>query len=160
MTKDHKSKKYLYTNTAGFTLIELLVVVAILAVLLSFVFVWLDPFRLLAEGRNSRRWKDINNISTAVHTFLVDYSRLPAGVDEKERQLGTAPRDCNEVCGSTEQECLDLSEELEEYLKHIPEDPLKDNGGKTFYSIKADKHGIITIRACNAENGEVIRISR
>ncbi len=155
-----KPVKIIYNKNQGLTIVELLLTVSIFIVLYTLVIIWLDPFRLTAESRNSRRWRDINSISIAIHSYLVDNSELPGGISEDEKQLGTSIKGCNEVCRSTGTECLDLSDDLEEYLKYIPQDPLNNGSDKTYYSVVVNKHGIITVRACNVENGKIIELSR
>lgn len=148
----------------GFTLIELLVVIAIIAILATVVFVALDPVTRFADARNSRRWSDVNSILTAVHQYIVDNNgALPAGLDTTEKHMGAATTGCNVATGgcavSTATDCVDLSTPLATYLKSIPEDPNGDDQ-LTGYSIVSDANNIITVTACNSENGETIQVSR
>lgn len=135
----------------GFTLIELLVVIAIIAILAVTVFVALDPVTRFADARNSRRWTDVNNILTAVHTYIVDNEgSLPAGLStgQAATELGT--------CGT----CDDLSTPLAPYLKSMPLDPSGGTETNTGYTIEVDSNNIVTVAASNAENSETIEVSR
>jgi prepilin-type N-terminal cleavage/methylation domain-containing protein len=136
---------------AGFTLIELLIVVAIIAILAVVVFVSLDPVTRFADARNSRRWADVNNILTGVHEYIVDNDgSLPAGLttSQASTELGS--------CGT----CDNLATPLAPYLKTLPLDPSGATAVNTGYSIEVDSNNIITITAGNAENSEVITVSR
>ncbi len=158
--KENKQKRL---GNEGFTLIELLVVIAIIAILAVIVFVALDPVTRFADSRNSRRWTDINNILTAIHEYTVDNGgTMPTGITSDSRvwQLGSDGAGCNAVCTSGEAACLDLSALLAKYLKSMPLDPDGGTAGKTYYSVSADANNLITIDACNAENGETVEVSR
>lgn len=143
----------------GFTLLEILVVIGIIAFLAAFVFVTLDPLTLFAESRNTRRWSDVNNLTTAVYRYTIDKSAYPPGISTTEQQIGTANSGCNILCTSAASICIDLSEELKDYLLELPTDPLNGSSETTGYSITKNDD-IVTLKACNAENGVNIRISR
>jgi len=152
---------------SGFTLIELLVVIAIIAVLAVVVFVALDPAKRFKDARDSRRTSDVNTILTAVHTAIVDNKgSLPSGLTAgmSEAQLGTAASDCAVVtagCNVATTACLDLSTPLVKYLKTVPIDPsLTSASTKTNYSVVVDANGIVTVKACGAENITSITVSR
>jgi len=146
-------------NKKGFTLIELLLVIAIIAVLAVTVFVSLDPSKRLADSRNSRRWSDVNNILTAVHSYIVDNNgSIPTGIATSEKQLGTAATGCDSACTGAQAACLDMSTTLAKYLKTIPIDS-QGVAATTRYSVVMDANKIITVKACGAE-GTTISISR
>mgnify|MGYP001562707093 CR=1 FL=1 len=133
----------------GFTLIELLVVIVIIALLAVVVFVALDPATRFADARNSRRWKDVNNLLTAIHECIVDNagSYTACGLtDNNSYSLGTGD--------------LDLSTELLPYLKVMPMDPLNGTVAVTGYSIQVDTNNIVTITSDNPENGMTVSLSR
>ncbi len=146
----------------GFTLIELLIVIAIIAILSVGVYVALNPAARFADARNARRYSDVNSILTAVQEYIVDNDgSIPAGVTSTEKQLGTcADTDTGaDSCGAAAA-CLDLSTTLADYLKSIPRDPsLASSANYTKYSAKS-VNGIVTVRACGAESGSVIEVSR
>lgn len=149
------------TKTKGFTLIELLVVVAILAILATVVFVALNPVKRFADARNARRFVDVDSILTAVHEYAVDNNGvLPAGIGLSDQQLGTCASGGGTICTGAAAACLNIGATLAAYLKSIPTDP---NGGtslETFYSVVKDANNIVTVKACNAEVGTTVQISR
>ncbi|GMR19185.1 MAG: hypothetical protein BMS9Abin34_315 [Patescibacteria group bacterium] len=150
----------------GFTLIELLVVIAIIAILAAVVFVALDPVKRFADARNSTRINDVNSVLTAVQQYIVDNNgSLPTGLSTSmsETQLGTAGAGATTTidgaaCG-TVAAALDLSTPLAKYLVSIPVDPNGD-AARTSYSAAVDANNIVTVRACDAENGATIQVSR
>lgn len=148
-------------SSKGFTLIELLIVIVIIAILAAVVFVALDPVTRFAQARNSRRWNDVNSVLTAVHEYIVDNNgALPTGLSAgmDQTQLGTAADGCDD-CG-TAVACVNLSTPLARYLASIPEDPTNGTAAETRYSVVIDANNIVTIRACGAELGEAIQVSR
>jgi type IV pilus assembly protein PilA len=150
----------------AFTLIELLVVIAIIAILAAVVFVALNPVQRFADARNSTRISDVNSLLTAVHEYIVDNGgALPAGLTTgmAVSQLGTAAAgatttDQGTACG-TAAAAVDLSVPLAKYLASIPDDP-QGSATKTGYSVAVDANSIVTVRACDAESGATIQVSR
>jgi prepilin-type N-terminal cleavage/methylation domain-containing protein len=144
-------------NRKGFTLIELLLVVAIIAILAVVVFVALNPSKRLKDSKDSRRATDIANIMTAVHAYIVDNAgSYPAGltVGMSEAQLGTALTGGAIVtggCNVATAAALSLITPLTPYLKSMPIDP-SGSAALTKYSIVVDANGIVTVKACGAEN--------
>ncbi len=150
----------LNNHKSGFTLLEMLIVLTIIAILATIVFVSLDPITQFAEGRNARRWSDVNNISTAMYRFIIKNKSFPAGIDEKVRQLGTLSSGCNTVCINAEASCLDISGQMKPYLDSIPLDPKAGSTEKTYYTVSKNSNNVILITACNAENNATIQVSR
>lgn len=156
--------KKLYAK--GFTLIELLIVIAIISVLAVTVYVALNPGQRLKDGKDARRRTDAESILTAIHTSIIDNKgALPAGLTTgmAEVQLGSAATGCAVATGGctvVATTCTDLTTPLAKYLKSLPVDPdLASNSTKTNYSVIVDANGIVTIKACGAEGGN-ISISR
>ena len=148
----------------GFTLMEILLVIGLLAVLAVVVFVALDPAKRFQDTRNARRTTDIQNILSAVHTYVNDTKgTFPAAITSTEKQIGTAATGCAiatggcAVAGATD--CVDLSTALGSYLKSIPIDP-NGTAALTGYSIVKDTNNMVTVRACNAEGGVTVMTSR
>lgn len=52
----------------GFTLIELLIVIAILGILLTIVWLVINPFELLKQGHDTHRLADLQELRTAIDT--------------------------------------------------------------------------------------------
>lgn len=150
----------------AFTLIELLVVIAIIAILAAVVFVALDPARRFADARNSTRISDVNTLLTSIHQYIVDNGgAYPTGLSAGmvETQLGTAATGATTTVGGaacgTSAAALNLAPALSRYLAAIPVDP-QGSAAKTGYSVVVNANGIVTVRACSAENGAVIQVSR
>lgn len=150
----------------GFTLIELLIVIVILSVLAVSVFVALDPAKRIKDAKDARRSTDIDSILTAVHEYIVDNKgSLPTGLSTgmAEKQLGTGTSGCAissggcNVAGAAD--CVNLATPLTKYLKTIPIDP-DGTAILTKYSIVVDANNIVTVKACAAEGGTNISISR
>lgn len=150
----------------GFTLMEILLVIGLLAVLAVVVFVALDPAKRFQDTRNARRTTDIQNILSAVHTFVNDSKgTFPSSIPSAETQIGTDTTGCAIAtggCAAVAASCVDISSAttgVGKYLKSIPVDP---NGteGKTGYTIVKDANNMVTVRACNAEGGMTILTSR
>lgn len=154
------------TAQKGFTLIELLVVITIIAALAVVVFVALNPAKRLQDARDARRTTDVDSLLTAIHTYIVDNkgaypTGLTAGMSEV--QLGTAAASCQITsggCNALGAACLDLGTPLVKYLKTIPTDPKVGSAAATNYTVVVDTNGIVSIKACGAEGGSNIIISR
>jgi prepilin-type N-terminal cleavage/methylation domain-containing protein len=154
-------------HTKGFTLIELLVVIGILAILIPVVFVALNPVKRFQDAQNARRISDANSILTAVHEYIVDNKgALPTGLTAGmvEKQMGTAVSGCTVATAgcsvASTGDCVDLSTVLNKYLKSIPMDPNGGTAALTNYTISADTNNLVTVKACGAQGGSTISISR
>lgn len=153
----------LIRRRSGFTLIELLVVIGIIAVLAAGVFVALDPVKRFADSRNSRRWNDVNSILTAIHQYIVDNNgSLPTGLtaNNTEVQLGTCPSGGATACASASAACVNLATPLAKYLKSLPLDPDGGSAATTKYSVTVDTNNLVTVKACAAESGASITVTR
>lgn len=149
---------------SGFTLIELLIVIVIIAILAVVVLVALNPAKRIADARDSRRSTDTETILSAVHTYIVDNSgSYPTGLSAgmSEAQLGTAGSGAAIAtggCAVTTAAAINLATPLAAYLKTIPVDP-SGTDALTGYSIVVDSNGIVTVKACKAQN-TTISVSR
>jgi prepilin-type N-terminal cleavage/methylation domain-containing protein len=156
----------------AFTLIELLLVVTILSLLAVAVYVALNPSQRLSDTKNARRTADVDTILMAIHQSIVDNkgslpSNLPAA--GTEAQLGTGAGACSALntggC-DTQAACVDLltgARNLSSYLKTMPIDPAGGttyDATKTGYSVMVDSNGIVTVRACGADNSAIIYEAR
>lgn len=147
----------------GFTLLEILIAVGIIAILATIIVIALDPAERFRNAKESRRLSDIQTISNAVHQHLIDKKgKFPDGIDERERQLGTAGSGCeieNSICHvKNTDDCVDLSGSLKPYLTSIPEDPETGNSELTRYTIEREKSGNrIIVRSCDSTENYVIQ---
>jgi len=146
----------------GFTLIELLVVIVILATLSTVVYVALNPTKRFEDTRNARRFGDVNSIMTAVQQYAVDTDgALPTGVPlTTPAQIGTCTGTGATLCSGAAANCVNLSTDLATYLKSMPVDPETGSAVTTGYSIVKDANNMVTVKACSAEAGEVVEVSR
>lgn len=157
-------------NQKGFTLIELLVVVTIITALGVAVFVALNPGERLEDARDARRTADVDSILTAIHAYIVDRGErpfpFPLTGSFAETQIGSDGTGCDvpgapTACGATSA-CVNLEPNLVKYLKTAPLDPGPGTtarpigtANKTRYSVAIDGNDIVTVKACNAENGTI-----
>ena len=148
----------IHKNQQGFTLIELLIVIVIIVILAVTVFVALNPVKRIKDAQDARRITDVENILTAIHEYIVDNKgNLPTGLSLSmaETQLGTDSAGCavsTGGCAATPSACLNLATPLAKYLKSIPYDPSVGSSARTDYSVVVDSNGIVTVKACGAEN--------
>lgn len=70
MTKGKYTKGFTFTK--GFTLVELLVVIAIIAILAGALFMVINPAKLLAKSRDSKRISEITELNKAIAASLAD----------------------------------------------------------------------------------------
>lgn len=147
-------------NKKGFTLIEILIVIAIMVIMATVVIVALNPTKRFQDARNARRNSDVQSILTAIHQSIVDNNgAMPAGISTTEQQLGTCASGGGTPCTGAAAACLNMSTTLATYLKTIPIDP-NGTAASTQYSVVADANNLVTVKACGAEAGKVIQISR
>lgn len=163
-------------NNKGFTLIELLIVMAIISIIAAVVFVALDPLTRFRDSRDAARWTDVSAIVSAIKIDQVDnggdYLTAVKNMTPGVYMIvdGTAPADCtvgNAYCDidvTSASSCVDLSELVTQgYLGKIPVSPNGDgswNDKLTGYTLEKSSTGIITARACEAENAPEIKVSR
>jgi prepilin-type N-terminal cleavage/methylation domain-containing protein len=153
-------------NKKGFTLIELLLVIVIISILAVTVFVALNPSKRIKDAKDDRRLADMDTILSAVHASIIDSKgALPTGLTTgmAEKQLGTAVTGCTLATGGCavagNADCVDLTTPMVKYLKTIPIDP-DGTAALTKYSIVVDANNMVTVRACAAEGGTNLSISR
>jgi len=144
---------------SGFTLIELVVVLTIISILVLAVLIGLNPLALFAQSRDAKRWSDAASISTALYRYIIQTGKIPDGIDEQERQIGTADTGCGTTCGSTDA-CLALTDTLKPYLDTFPIDPLQGTAERTLYSVQKTGDNVLRVRACGAEAGTTILVAR
>jgi prepilin-type N-terminal cleavage/methylation domain-containing protein len=159
--------KEMIKKNKGFTLIELLIVIAIIAILVSVVFVALNPLELFAESRNAQRWVKTSELLTAIHVYTIQNDgNLPNENDWQEDVtyvLGTALSGCSSNCAatSTYNVCLDLDDLVnDKRISQIPQDPEDGTSINTGFYVYRDSGSIITVGICNPELDKVIELTR
>lgn len=133
-------------------LIEILLILAAFAVLLGIVLLALNPTENMFEERNEQRRADLSIILNAV----TQYSR--------ENGALTLSNDMTEIC-KAKANCsglIDLSvlTQNKKYLVEIPVDPSGASENGTGYEISESEDGVVIVAAPNAENGEIIKVTR
>lgn len=157
-----------FHSKKGFTIVELLVVIAIMAVLALIVFASLNPKKRFMESRNAKRTSDVNSILSAIHLYLNDNGgTMPTGLTTTgtDFQLGTSGSGCTLTTGgcSAAAACINLASPLSTYIASIPIDPTGGTtytAAKTGYAVAASATGIVTVKACGAENSVTISATR
>lgn len=142
--------------------VELLVVFFIIAVVAMIVLTALNPKDRQADARDAQRIVDMNALLTAVHSYVVDTDgELPKGVVVGTvQQIGTCISNGSTFCEGASEVCVDISDSIAPYLDLVPTDPLlKNDPGKSGYSIAVTEHGVVTITACGAETSS-LQVSR
>jgi len=143
------------TSKEGISTIRVFLTIIVICLSVFAVLLYIHQKEYRGHARNSERWRDINEILTAVHEYQFDHNGLfPESITTTQK----------EICKQTASECenlTDLSILLEDfkYLPEIPEDPLaqtESNG--TGYVIARTKSGRLIIFAKLAEGGEDIYV--
>jgi prepilin-type N-terminal cleavage/methylation domain-containing protein len=145
-------------NAKGFTLVEMIVVVTIIAVLVSIVFVAIDPARRLNESRNARRASDVATILDAVKTYQADHDGVHfeeiTDMDEDTYYvIGDSGGLCNTCTAVSDdvEECIDFTDFPANYLANVPFDPVTGSAGDSDYYIMRGSDGTITLGACEPQ---------
>lgn len=160
---DNESMYSTCRHRSGFTLLEVMIVIGVLALLATLIIVTLDPAERFRDAREARRLSDIRALSSAAHQYLVDKKGdFPAGIDGRERQLGTGTSGCsidNGFCSvAGDGDCVDLGPALRSYLPVIPEDPDTGTAEHTRYTIRHEAEGNrIVVKACDSSEQYMIQ---
>ena len=164
-------------NQKGFTLIELLIVMAIISIIAAVVFVALDPLTRFRDSRDAARWTDVSAIVSAIKIDQVDnggaymsaINSMASGtvymITDSAVTTGcaSAASYCD-VDVASDSSCVNLSELVTQgYLGKVPVSPNGEgtwSGSLTGYTIEKSSTGILTVRACEAENASEIKVAR
>lgn len=146
----------------GFTLLEILLVITLIGILMSIALVAINPNRQLAQARNIGRNVDINNINNALELYKIkNRGVLISKVTGQYQEIcdtGTKSLEdslpSNDYCTGR----LDLRDLVPTYITSIPRDNPASTGS-TGYEVAKDNKNQISIRAKNAELGEVVAIN-
>ena len=149
----------------GFTLIELLIIIAVLAVLVTIVFVALDPLTRFQDSRNARRRTDVEAILSAIKYYQVDHggsylSDITDLTADNAYQIGTSGTGCDTTCANPtvdmQAACVDLSDLVSDgKLPSIPYDPNAEGASASFshYYLIKNTNNSITVGSCDEEIG-------
>lgn len=95
-----KRQHYTYHQADGFTLLEILLVVIVISILLVVVIIAINPYKTLAETRNSKRLSDVRTVLDATYQYAIDHNGdLPNPIDSSLRMIGTDATGCEIACG-------------------------------------------------------------
>ncbi len=166
----------------GFTFIELIVILAIVGLLVAFVFVALNPTDRLEQAHDAVRQTDVEKILSALEAYQADHegSDLPT-VSALENEnvymivdgaMAVGCDDQNAACDTSvtdDTACVDLGELADTYLSVVPVSPSGhvtwdhgsvDGDTGTGYTLQTQEGGVIHIRACESEATTEIEASR
>ncbi len=138
---------YFPNTKQGFTIVEMAVVVGILALLLSITLIAINPARLFADARNTKRQSDIKAILEAITQYTVDQKGvLTASVSASPQFISDSGANL----------CFEL---VPRYLAAFPRDPSINNGQSitecsnynSYYQVFRDLNNRVTVLAPGTE---------
>lgn len=142
------------TNQKGFTLLEILLVVAAIAILAGIVILAINPSKQLADTRNAQRQADVNTILNAAYQYAVDNNgTIPAAITTTQTEI-CRTASCSGLID------LGVLTANQKYIVAIPADPTGSSTNGAGYEIVKSANGRITVSAPDAEEGEVIGVTR
>jgi hypothetical protein len=130
--------------------------------IIGILLITINPIQESIKGRDYTRRTHINRILTALHQYIIDNDGElpPAMINSTIFQIGICKSGGNTICTEAAEMCLDLSKALRPYLGEIPLDPKGGTTNTSYYSVKIDSHGLITVNACNSESPNPIKITK
>ena len=132
---------------SGFTLLEVLIIMAILAILMSFVFLKLKPFARKQQAFDLARRAAVKSIESGVAQYVLDNMALPPGTPTGKPTV--AKNICQEAVKGTD--CtigaggVDLSGLAPKYLQVIPVDPAMTGALVTGYKLYSDGEDVYAL---------------
>lgn len=149
---------------------EILVVVALIAILATITFIAINPAQNFQDTRNTQRSSHVGQILNAVSQYLSEEGNTVGDFTVlDDAGVATAMPACGvgvAIIGDTPVAAsgdvyADLDNDLvDQYIVGIPVDPQTGDAADTGYTICEEGSGRITIAAPDAEDGEVISVSR
>lgn len=147
----------------GFTLIEILVVIGIIAVLAAVAIVAINPARQFAQANNAQRWSNANTILNAVYQYAIDNNGiLPPSITGTDTEICISET-ASSTCDSGGLINLSYLTWGELYLTSLPLDPQCPdtcNADGIGYTIATSTNGRVTVKAPDAQLGEIISVTR
>ncbi|MCA9355883.1 type II secretion system protein [Candidatus Kaiserbacteria bacterium] len=146
----------------GFTLIEILLVISILAILVTFTIMAINPARQLAKSRDAERSTDIYLILSSLNKYATNHDgAYPEVIATDDKEIcRTDSMDCEGLCD------LSVLTDGQEYLVSVPLDPLCGDGNQacslngTGYFLKKSEGGKLTVSAPNSEIKDNLSVTR
>ena len=138
----------------AFTLLEIMLTITVIGILITVIFVSINPQKQLADTRNSKRKADVLSIYTAISEYRNNNDgKLPDGIISANTNYNICQIGCSETATQ-----IDISTELSPYLRFnsVPIDPLQSGGVLTGYILSVSSQGRVNISAPLAENGVLI----
>ncbi len=149
--RNKKDKRLLKQSLSitGFTLIELLIVIGIIAILAGAVIIAINPGQQFQQARDATREAHIN----ALHNSLISYQTSNMGTWGDISLMEEFTEICNtnlESPDCSENNLIDLSELVPDYINQIPVDPQggDDDSGTGYFISEIN----ISLVAANYEN--------
>lgn len=142
-------------NRHGFAnLINLIVTVAVIAVLATAAFVWIDPIARIGVASDRKRAQDIAILKNALAQYTSENKgALPVlgAITANKKVICSTQTGSNLTCDGETQLCLtiDDSDFLNKFITAIPVDPDKTSTADTGYFLKKDSDNKLVIGACS-----------
>lgn len=135
----------------GFNLLSVVLVVAIILVLGSATFFWLDPINQISRARDSKRRHDMTTLNLALTKYSNDHDGslpLSGTVTTDKKVLCSSANSL--TCSGDTQTCLAISDTdfTNKYLAVLPVDPAKTSVTDTGYYFSKDSNGYLIIGPC------------
>lgn len=141
---------------------EIMLILSAVGIVVFLVLLAINPNKEAAEARNLRRSADISTILSYVSSYVEGKEVVPNEIPNSSQCVEFT----HEICKTGPYNCTDLvsmgflTEEDEEALVNIPNDPLYVSVNGTGYFISHDGEGIVTVCAPHAERNEQISFSK
>ncbi len=140
-------------NQRGFSLIGLVGALSIMAVLIAFILLELDPAEKIDQAKDSKRQQDVLTLAYALDDYMKNNTSLPDGIelttDKSVLCTSAAQLDCAD---DADIDCLVLNREgefLTKYLEDLPVDPDKTDTNDSGYYLQLDANNKIVVGSCS-----------
>ena len=114
-----------------------------------------NPFKQLADARNTQRRADATTILNAVYQYTIyNNGTLPASITTTTTAACSTGGTCTGLID------LGVLTANEKYLVSLPKDPSSGTANSTGYNISKSANGRVTVAAPSAENSVTISVTR